>query len=183
MMKVVAMEGITKIKGLIILEDFLPKDVFQRIQHTLIGPECMFPWSYNNKKTSDDDPMSLSSFQFTHTFFNGNKECSDYYKDLIFPFLILLKAEAVIRVKANLTGVTPVWPEKTTSGFHIDIDRANNKTAVYYVNTNNGKTVFPNGTEIDSVANRMVIFDGSELHAAVSSTDQQVRCVINFNYF
>jgi len=182
-MKVVAMEGITKVKGLIILEDFLPKELFEKTQHTLIGPECMFPWYYNNRKAYHDDPVSLTSFQFTHTFFDNNVEGSTYYRDLIIPFLTLLKAEAVIRVKANLTGVTPVFPEKTISEFHIDIDGVNNKTAVYYVNTNNGKTIFANGTEIDSVANRMVIFDGSEQHAAVSCTDKQVRCVLNFNYF
>jgi len=182
-MKVVAMEGITKIKGLIILEDFLPKDIFERIQHTLIGDDCQFPWYYNNTKTTRSNPTELTNFQFTHTFFDNNMETSNYYRHLIFPFPSLLKAEAIIRVKANLTGVTPNFPEKSISGFHTDISGANNKTAVYYVNTNNGKTIFPNGTEIDSVANRIVIFHGSEQHAAVSSTDQQVRCVINFNYF
>jgi hypothetical protein len=143
----------------------------------------MFPWFFNSRKTYNDEHKNLTNFQFTHTFFDHNAEASIYYRDLIFPFFALLNPVSIIRVKANLTGVTPYWPERTISEFHIDIPEANNKTAIYYVNSNNGKTVFPNGTEIDSVANRMIIFDGSELHAAVSSTDKQVRCVINFNYF
>ena len=182
-MKVVAMELVTGVKGLIVLEDFLPKDVFERIQHTLIGSTCMFPWFFNSTKTYNDEHKKLTNFQFTHTFFDHNAEASKYYRDLIYPFLTLLKTEAVIRVKANLTGVAPNFPEKNISVFHTDTEGANNKTAIYYVNSNNGKTVFPNGTEIDSVANRMVIFDARELHAAVSCTDKQVRCVINFNYF
>lgn len=173
------------IKGLIVHDNYLPNHIFEKIQNTLIGDDCRFPWFYNNTKTTLSSPRDLTNFQFTHTFFDNNTEGSVYYRDLIFPFFTLLKPEAIIRVKANLTGVTPAWPEKTNCGFHIDINipEAKNKTAVYYVNSNNGKTVFPNGTEIDSVANRMVIFDASELHAALSCTDQQVRCVINFNYF
>jgi hypothetical protein len=182
-MKVVAMEGITKVKGLIILEDFLPKELFEKTQHTLIGPGCMFPWFFNSTKTYNDEHKTLTNFQFTHTFFDHNAEASKYYRDLIFPFFALLNPVSIIRVKANLTGVSQNFQEKTISQFHIDIPEANNKTAIYYVNSNNGKTVFPNGTEIDSVANRMVIFDGSEQHTAVSCTDQQVRCVLNFNYF
>ena len=182
MMKVVAMENVTGVKGLIILEDFLPKEVSEKIQHTLIGDNCQFPWFFNNN-IIEEDPIALTSFQFTHMFFNTNQVTSMYYADLIYPFLTLLKTEAVIRVKANLTGVAPNFPEKNISGFHTDTEGANNKTAIYYVNSNNGKTVFPNGTEIDSVANRMVIFDARELHAGVSCTDKQVRCVINFNYF
>lgn len=163
-----------------IIDDFLPKTAFEKIQHTFIGNDCTFPWYYNRTKTYSDDIEDLTNFQFTHTFFDNNAEGSLYYRDLIFPFFVLLNPVSIIRVKANLTGRTP---HQIHYGFHIDIPEAENKTAIYYVNSNNGKTLFANGTEIDSVGNRMVIFDGSLLHSALSCTDQQVRCVINFNYF
>lgn len=168
---------------LTVIDNFLPQVVFEKIQNILIGGNCDFPWYYNNTKTSFGSPHDLTNFQFTHTFFDNNAEYSRYYRDLIFPFFTLLKPEAILSVKANLTGVTPAWPEKTNSEFHVDHLGVNNKTAVYYVNSNNGKTLFANGTEIDSVANRIAIFDGREMHAAVTCTDQQVRCIINFNYF
>ena len=69
---------------------------------------------------------------------------------------------------------------------HTDVKLKNNekfKTAVYYCNTNNGSTLFQNGKRIDSKANRIVIFDGHQKHCGVDCTDENVRVVINFNYF
>ena len=54
----------------------------------------------------------------------------------------------------------------------------------YYVNTNNGYTEFEsNGMKVDSVENRLIIFDSNEKHRAVTTTDTPRRSVINFNYF
>ena len=52
-----------------------------------------------------------------------------------------------------------------------------------YMNTNNGKTIFEDGEEVDSVENRMVIFPASRMHAGTTHTDAMYRCVINFNWF
>ena len=41
---------------------------------------------------------------------------------------------------------------------------------------------FKNGDKVESVANRVVIFDSKLQHQAVSCTDEKVRVVINFNY-
>ena len=60
-------------------------------------------------------------------------------------------------------------PEKIQHGFHHDVD--NCITAIYYVNTNNGKTVFENGMEVDSVGNRLFVFDSNEEHTGTTSTD------------
>jgi hypothetical protein len=57
------------------------------------------------------------------------------------------------------------------------------KTAIYYLNTNNGATRFEDGTEISSVENRFVVFDSDNSHTAVSCTDQKARFLINFNYY
>ena len=50
------------------------------------------------------------------------------------------------------------------------------------MNTNNGKTIFKHGEEVNSVANRMVIFNSNLEHAATSHTDEKTRVVVNFNY-
>ena len=73
-------------------------------------------------------------------------------------------------------------PEHVQSAFHRDVD--NCITAIYYVNTNNGYTEFEsNGMKVNSVENRLVIFDSNEKHRAVTATDTSRRSVINFNYF
>ena len=57
-------------------------------------------------------------------------------------------------------------------------------TAIFYVNTNNGKTIFKHNKEqISSRENRVVIFDGRLKHAGTTCTDAKNRIVINLNYF
>ena len=56
------------------------------------------------------------------------------------------------------------------------------KTAIYYVNTNNGYTKFEDGTVVNSVENRCVVFDSSLRHTGTTCTDQKTRVVINFCY-
>ena len=65
---------------------------------------------------------------------------------------------------------------------HTDTDLKDHKTSVFYVNTNNGGTIFQNGKKAISKANRLVEFDSHQSHAGVDCTDQKVRVVINFNY-
>jgi hypothetical protein len=57
------------------------------------------------------------------------------------------------------------------------------KTAIFYLNTNDGYTIFEkDGEKIDSLENRMLIFDSSERHSGTNCTDQKYRAVINFNF-
>ena len=65
---------------------------------------------------------------------------------------------------------------------HTDTDLKSHKTSVFYLNTNNGGTIFQNGKKVISKANRLVEFDSHQSHAGVDCTDQKVRVVINFNY-
>jgi hypothetical protein len=50
------------------------------------------------------------------------------------------------------------------------------------MNTNNGKTIFKNGKQINSIENRIVIFDSNLQHTGTSHTDTKRRVLINFNY-
>ena len=67
--------------------------------------------------------------------------------------------------------------------FHRDVKWNNWHTAIYYVNDNNGYTEFEDGTIIDSVENRVVIFSSEMLHTGRNCTDENVRVIINLNYF
>ena len=52
------------------------------------------------------------------------------------------------------------------------------------MNTCNGKTRFENPEigDVDSVGNRIVIFNAKQKHCTVTATDVQARVVININY-
>ena len=67
-------------------------------------------------------------------------------------------------------------------GYHIDQSFNNAKTAIYYVNSNNGWTEFETGEVVNSVANRIVIFDSNIKHVGYSCTDEKTRVVLNINY-
>ena len=65
--------------------------------------------------------------------------------------------------------------------YHHDYDDM--KTAVFYINTNNGYTEFENGVRVNSVANRVCIFDSNLRHRGTTHTEgDNQRIVVNFNY-
>ena len=82
----------------------------------------------------------------------------------------------LIRAKAVLT---PKTENPQNSGFHIDYP--NMTTATYYINDNNGYTEFRDGSRVESISNRMLIFDSNLEHAGVTCTDEKRRVLINFN--
>ena len=65
---------------------------------------------------------------------------------------------------------------------HVDYPYSH-KAAIFYINTCDGYTKLEDGTKIDSVANRMLLFDASKPHTPSDCTNQSVRVNINFNYF
>ena len=55
--------------------------------------------------------------------------------------------------------------------------------ALLFLNTNDGYTKFEDGTKVESIANRMVIFPTNIKHTGTTCTDQQSRIVLNINWF
>ena len=158
-----------------VIDNFLSDQAFEVIQHLLLGPEI--DWHFNT--TIAGENSDIDNFQFIHTFF-----------DVKHPFLVKpqpplnslftkLSPAALLRCKANLRTRTS---SHVLSNFHTDMD-FNQRTAIFYVNSNNGYTLFEDGSSVESVANRLVLFHGSKLHCGASCTDQPTRVVLNINYF
>ena len=117
-------------------------------------------------------------YYFTHTFYEEGKIISDFVNS-IFPILVLLNPKRIIRVKANMY-TSSVNLE--THGMHKDLE-VPCKGAVFYVNSNDGYTELEDGTKIESVANRILLFDPTKPHQSTNCTNDKVRVTINFNYF
>mgnify|MGYP001587616216 CR=1 FL=1 len=130
-----------------------------------------FPWYYLKKQTNQG-----SSF-LCHLFCKDNKPNSDFIS-LIDPIVDKLKPKKILNIRANLCLKRP-----TKCNWHWDdyTDDLSHKTAIYYVNTNNGFTEFKN-KKVKSKKNRIVIFDANQKHRVVYQTDTDARMVINFNY-
>jgi hypothetical protein len=164
----------------VVLDNFLNQEDLLNIQEVLLGQK--FPWYFaKNKVFTNPEIDNINDFQFVHQFFTGSQKVSDYFY-LLDPIFNKLPITGYARSKAN---ITPRTESLFTYDLHTDFKKPqqNIRTAVFYVNSNNGKTIFEDGTEVDSVENRLVVFDSNIKHAGTSCTDQKVRCVINLNYF
>ena len=166
-----------------VIDNFLPKEEYDNFYRTLMG--CEMIWNYQDVV----DYEQGDNFMFCHLFWTTDKGLISPFSDILESFYTKLNTQILIRIKANLTTKTKTHLE---SEFHYDHEFVGSRlpdgtltsyTAIYYVNTNNGYTLFKDGNlKVDSVGNRMVIFDSSKLHKAVSCTDEKRRVVINFNY-
>ena len=163
-----------------IIDNFLTKDLAQEIKNIFVGNNFMFPWYFNESVIAGSLEDNLNNYQLTHIFYKDHGVTSAFFSN-IFPIIQKLNPESILRIKANLNTRADI---RHTFEYHVDFDsKANDrKTAIYYVNTNDGVTILEDGTEIESIANRLVIFDQKTRHTGTTCTNQKVRCLINFNY-
>ena len=157
-----------------IIDNLLSKKELELIKTIMMRNQNM-PWYYSDfiATTRLDDPM----YYFTHFFFLKYEKSDWFY--IIEPILNKIDHKVLIMSKANMYPSTPVI---THHDPHVDLSYEH-KGAIFYVNTNNGVTVLEDGTEIESIENRLLLFDPSKKHNSTSCTDAKVRVNINFNYF
>ena len=55
--------------------------------------------------------------------------------------------------------------------------------ALFYLTTCDAPTTMADGTEIESIENRLLLFDPTSMHSSSSPTNAPFRVTINFNYF
>jgi len=169
-------------KTIDIYDNFLDYHDFLNIRNFILGQQ--FPWYYQNTVVYGNcmERDNTDIFQFTHLFFSvdeGVVFCSNMF-ELLRPILNKLGAKTILKVKSNLLTKTKN-PEYFQ--YHKDFTYPTAKTAIYYINTNNGSTIFEDGTEVQSIENRMVIFENDIMHTGKPCSDESVRVLINFNYF
>ena len=159
-----------------IIKNFLSKDFNTYLQKQFLAHD--FPWYFH--------PSSLvapykedKQFVFYHEFITDKKINSDWWP-LVKPLAEKVKKfypnAEILRIKANLyTNQNKV----VKFGKHID-NRFEPEffSAVYYVNSNNGKT-YIGKKGVPSVANSIVVFDGQTPHYGTVQTDTPVRLLVN----
>lgn len=158
-----------------IIDNFLSKDEFSKLENVLLGNN--FPWYLNDGINFIGDKF----FQFVHNFYQNHSIHSDFYP-VVEPLVKKINPLSLLRIKANLITRTEKIIEH---GMHIDqLVKKNNmiKTAIFYCNTNDGYSLFKDGTKIKSIKNRIVIFNNDIYHTGTTCTDKKIRSVINFNF-
>ena len=155
-----------------IIDNFLPEEEFKSIQSLMMGGQ--FNWYYGAGRVTNDD----GSFNMVHMFFQPEVGINSKHITMWNTFMNKVEAKKCERIKANLTFKTPTIE---LSEYHSDYDDM--KTAIFYINTNNGYTEFESGVRVSSVANRVCIFDSNLRHRGTTHTEgDQQRIVVNFNY-
>lgn len=158
-----------------IIENLLDYELHYTILSEMISVN--FPWFYNTSMTDYETDYGF----FSHTFYKEYRPNSDAFRKLIIPIVQKMNVKGLMEVRANfMTNKN----KRYESEWHTD-RKFDCKTAIYYVNTNNGYTILDKDEQINIPCkeNSMLIFDSDILHKAVSQTDNERRIVINFNYF
>tara|TARA_B100001063_G_C16510476_1_gene426541 strand:+ start:74 stop:577 length:504 start_codon:yes stop_codon:yes gene_type:complete len=163
-------------------DDFLNDDEFSEIQNIVLEE---IPWFWCTV-LSDEDFNSKTdlknNFQFYHSLYYNNTPDSRFY-DKFYPIIKRLNIRSLIKMKLNLN---PMTEEIVEHGMHVDNPYQDSKTAIFYLNTNNGYTRLLDGDDeviVYSVENRIVSFDTQTRHTGSTCTDESRRIVLNINYF
>ena len=156
-----------------VIENFLPQNTADFIEKEML---CnTFPWYYSDAINTPEDN---DKFFFSHSIIHEGEINSKFYDNIAFPILNKLQSNKIFRVKCNLY---PKQNKGITKGFHTDMEQEH-KVLLYYVNTNDGFTLFENGDIVPSIKNTALLFNGNLKHMAVLQTDKKVRINININY-
>tara|TARA_A200000159_G_C7126865_1_gene257171 strand:+ start:98 stop:598 length:501 start_codon:yes stop_codon:yes gene_type:complete len=160
-----------------IIDNALDQNYFNELVDKFTHPN--FPYFLNTVNRGGDE------IQFVHALYFDNQPQSDAY-EWIEPLLDKLNVCSLVRCKLNMMPRTDTIKENE---FHVDIETApkNLKTALLYLNTNNGYTMLKESDEIEnvnSVANRILMFDGHIQHTGTTNTcKEKYRHVLNIDYF
>ena len=155
-----------------IIDNFLPEEEFKSIQSFMMGGE--FRWFYGDGRAYNDDGKYL----MIHMFFQPEVGSNSEHINMWNTFMQQVGAKKCYRIKANLTFKTSTIEP---APFHYDYKDM--KTAIFYINTNNGYTEFESGVRVESVANRVCIFDSNLEHRGTTHSEGgNQRITVNFNY-
>ena len=168
-----------------VIDNFLNEENFEGLKR-IFNPGI--PWTFSN--ILDDVNLICDqkyNYQYVHGVYIKQEPVSRYFNNVI-PFLTKLDARALVRCKVNSICREE---EIVVHGFHTDMQYPEEhstglngmKTAILYLNTNNGFTCFENGTKVESIANRCVIFPAHFKHSGTTCTDVHRRLALNLVYF
>jgi hypothetical protein len=169
-----------------VIDNFLDEEYFDELVTNVADKEKGegngdMPWYFRSSVAYTTDGDEDKFFYMTHTAYDWNVPKSTLYEKVI-PLLMKLGPDGIdpilIRVKANLYPNTERLHEHP---MHFDYNFSHS-AAILSLNTCDGYTKLKDGTKIDSVANRILLFDGSEDHCSTTTTNVPARFNINMNY-
>ena len=163
-----------------VIDNYLDEEYFDSLVTFITDKEKtgnrMMLWFFQTN-IAYENVVEDNLFYMIHVFYEHNLPSSPFYDKLV-PLLEKLKAVCLIQIKANLYPNTEILHEHP---MHKDYPFSHS-SALLSLNTCDGYTKLKDGTKIDSVANRILLFDASEEHCSTTTTNVPARINININY-
>ena len=170
-------------------DDFLDQEDFERIS-TLIN-SAEFYWTRSPILNKFTYPKNIPSkilceekynHQFVHFLYAEYKPRSRFADDILTQFIKQLSPRSILRAKVNFN---PCTENIIEHAFHHDYEPdeyPDMKTALFYINDNDGYTLFEDRTKIETIKNRCVIMKENILHTGTNCTNDHGRIVLAINY-
>ncbi len=164
-----------------IIDNFLKKNFYEDLSHQLKSENI--PWFFKKEDTlgiASNNKNNNGFFSFC--YYNDFKPDHVLFENHIVPILKQLDIVSCIQVRANLTFRDI---DHLESKYHNDNTSSNVTTGIFYLTTCNAKTVLKiNNKEllVDSVENRLLLFNSQIKHKVIYQNDCHKRYVINFNF-
>ena len=158
-----------------IIDNFLPENDFKEIKDLVFN--SYFPWFRQPAiATKEDNDLCY----FTHLAYDIDKAGtnSDYWQFFCDKFLKHIKFKSMIRFKVNYY---PRTEKVIVNKPHTDYPEKH-KGVILYLNNCDGYTLLNNKKKVDSIENRLLMFDPSKNHSSTTTTNAQGRFNINVNY-
>lgn len=170
-----------------VIDNFLPEEEFLFLQKEIVFNSSV-PFFLSDAVALDSiENIEDGNWNWygAHLLYFSPSPCSSYY-DMVYEVLVkkLIECDkapflrALLRMKINFYPFTCKLKEHHP---HYDYD-FDHTGCIFSLNTCDGYTKLEDGTKIDSVANRILIFDSSKLHSSTTTTNQKGRFNININY-
>ena len=174
-----------------VIDNFLDEEYFNSLAELFVEgvkvgrkipwffePNVAYPQEHKKWKPKEKDD---NFFYMNHLMYTRNAPVSVHFQDIL-PLLdkigTMCLFYSLIRITANLFPNTHTLHEHP---MHEDYEFSHS-AALFSLNTCDGYTKLKDGTKIDSVANRILLFDASELHCSTTTTNVPARFNININY-
>tara|TARA_R100001163_G_C5067634_1_gene206923 strand:- start:4151 stop:4678 length:528 start_codon:yes stop_codon:yes gene_type:complete len=163
-----------------VYDDFLEPDYFKKLVEIFMDTDnCS--WYFSTKVGTKTEIENLNNFYFIHTLYNHHQPRSDLLIHLD-SLIKKLNVKALMRAKANLFTRTE---KKHEFDLHQDLPFEAN-SAVFSLNSCDGGTILEHENrkiEINSVANRLLLFKSNISHKSTTCTNRKFRMNLNLIYF
>ena len=157
-------------------DNFLCDDDFNELEKYIISDE--FPLFPQNYITGDWENDKIENVNFTHTLYRDHAPVSNYFSYVYEKLFSQLDIKAILYAKVNCY---PRNDRLIEHDLHTDYPYSH-KGAILFLNTCDGYTTVID-EKVESIANRLLLFDPGEKHSSSSCTDQKCRLNIIINYF